>query len=205
MSKIHVLIVEDDPFIAEDIREALTNVGYYVAGVAHNKVDAINMLEKVSPDFALLDINLGDNLDGILIGEAINSRLQIPFLYLTSYSNREIINKVKHTLPMGYIVKPFDESDLFSAIEIAISNFYTFNKTDVLTLELVNNAIATTITQKEFDVLKDIYKGKTNNQMATDHFVSINTIKTHIKNIYEKLDVHSRPEAIIKLKTLTNS
>lgn len=205
MSKIHVLIVEDDPFIAEDIREALTNVGYYVAGVAHNKVDAINMLEKVSPDFALLDINLGDNLDGILIGEAINSNYQIPFLYLTSYSNREIINKVKHTLPMGYIVKPFDESDLFSAIEIAISNFYTFNKTDVLTLELVNNAIATTITQKEFDVLKDIYKGKTNNQMATDHFVSINTIKTHIKNIYEKLDVHSRPEAIIKLKTLTNS
>ena len=46
MSKIHVLIVEDDPFIAEDIREALTNVGYYVAGVAHNKIDAINMLEK---------------------------------------------------------------------------------------------------------------------------------------------------------------
>jgi len=205
MSKIHVLVVEDDPFIAEDIREALTNVGYYVAGVAHNKVDAMDMLEKISPDFALLDINLGDNLDGILIGEAINSKYQIPFLYLTSYSNREILNKVKHTLPMGYIVKPFDESDLFSAIEIAVSNFYTFHKTDVLTLELVNNAIANTITQKEFDVLKDIYKGKTNNQMATDHFVSINTIKTHIKSIYEKLDVHSRPEAIIKLKTLTNS
>jgi len=205
MSKIHVLVVEDDPFIAEDIREALTNVGYYVAGVAHNKVDAKDMLENISPDFALLDINLGDNLDGILIGEAINSKYQIPFLYLTSYSNREILNKVKHTLPMGYIVKPFDESDLFSAIEIAISNFYTFHKTDVLTLELVNNAMANTITQKEFDVLKDIYKGKTNNQMATDHFVSINTIKTHIKSIYEKLDVHSRPEAIIKLKTLTNS
>jgi len=205
MSKIHVLVVEDDPFIAEDIREALTNVGYYVAGVAHNKVDAMDMLENISPDFALLDINLGDNLDGILIGEAINSKYQIPFLYLTSYSNREILNKVKHTLPMGYIVKPFDESDLFSAIEIAVSNFYTFHKTDVLTLELVNNVIANTITQKEFDVLKDIYKGKTNNQMATDHFVSINTIKTHIKSIYEKLDVHSRPEAIIKLKTLTNS
>ena len=205
MSKIHVLVVEDDPFTAENIRETLTNIDYHVAGVAHNKIDAINMLEKVSPDIALIDINLGDNLDGILIGEAINSEYQIPFLYLASYCNKEIIDKVKHTLPMGYIVKPFNESDLFSAIEIAVSNFYKFNKTDVLSFKLVNSAIANVLTQKEFDVLKDIYKGKTNNQIATDHFISINTIKTHIKNIYKKLDVHSRSEVIIKLKTLTNS
>ncbi|MCI2228686.1 response regulator transcription factor [Polaribacter sp. MSW13] len=204
MSKIHVLIVEDDPFIAEDIREALTNVDYNVVAVAHNKTDAINALEETSPDIALLDINLGDNLDGILIAETINTEFQIPFLYLTSYSNREILNKVKHTLPMGYIVKPFDEADLFSAIEIAVSNYYQFNKTEALHIELINNAIPNTLTQKEFEVLKDIYQGKTNNQMANDHFVSINTIKTHIKKIYEKLDVHSRSEAIVKIRVLLN-
>lgn len=106
---------------------------------------------------------------------------------------------------MGYIVKPFDEADLFSAIEIAVSNYYKFNKTEALHLELINNTISNTITQKEFDILKDIYQGSTNNQMAETHFVSINTIKTHIKSIYEKLDVHSRSEVIIKLKTITNS
>src|SRR5690554_986940 len=205
MSVINVLVVEDDPFIAEDIREALSNVDYTVVGVAHNKKDAIHLLSKSSPDIALLDINLGDNLDGIQIAETINTDYQIPFLYLTSYSNKEILDKVKHTLPMGYIVKPFDEADLFTAIEIAVSNFYQFNKTDTLHIGLVNNSIPTPLTQKEFDVLKDIYQGKTNNQMAADHFVSINTIKTHIKNIYEKLDIHSRSKAIVKVRTLLNN
>ena len=176
MSKVHILIVEDDPFIAEDIREALTNVDYSVVGVAHNKTDAIALLKNKSPDIALLDINLGDNLDGILIAEAINANFQIPFLYLTSYSNKEILDKVKHTLPMGYIVKPFDEADLFTAVEIAISNFYKFNKTEPLHREGINASTPNPLTQKEFDVLKDIYQGKTNNQMAEDHFVSINAI-----------------------------
>lgn len=204
MSKIHVLVVEDDPFIAEDIREALTNINYHVVGIAYNKIEALNLLKNKAPDIALLDINLGDNLDGILIAETINTEFQIPFLYLTSYSNKEILDKVKHTLPMGYIVKPFDEADLFSGIEIAVSNFYKFNKTDALSMTLINNAFPNTITQKEFDILKDMYQGKTNNQLAEDHFVSINTIKTHIKNLYEKLDVHSRSEAIIKIRTLLN-
>lgn len=205
MNAINVLIVEDDPLIAEDIRETLSNVNYNVVGLAYNKKDALNLLANTSPDIALLDINLGDNLDGILIAEEINTTYQIPFLYLTSYSNKEILDKVKHTLPMGYIVKPFDEADLFTAIEIAVSNFYQFNKTDTLHIGLVNNSIPTPLTQKEFDVLKDIYQGKTNNQMASDHFVSINTIKTHIKNIYEKLDIHSRSKAIVKVRTLLNN
>lgn len=205
MGKIRVLVVEDDPFIAEDIREALVNVDYHVAGVAHNKTDAIEMLESTSPDIALLDINLGDNLDGIIIAETINDSCQIPFLYLTSYSNKEIIDQVKETLPMGYIVKPFEEADLFSGIEIAISNFYKFNKADTLSMALINDAINDVLTQKEFEVLSDIYQGKTNNQMAADHFVSINTIKTHIKSIYEKLDVHSRSETILKISRLTKT
>ncbi|MDT0555281.1 response regulator transcription factor [Patiriisocius hiemis] len=202
MSVINILVVEDDPIIAEDIKEALTNVNYNVVGLAYNKIDALSFLKSLTPDIVLIDINLGDNLDGILIAETINSEYEIPFLYLTSYSNKEILDKVKHTLPMGYIVKPFEEADLFAAIEIAVSNFYKFNKTDSLQIELINKSIPNKLTMKEFDVLKDIYQGKTSNQIADDHFVSINTIKTHIKNIYEKLDVHSRSEAIVKTRKL---
>ena len=200
MSSVQVLIVEDDPFIAEDIREALTSVNYNIAAIAHNKRKAIEALKNTQPNIILLDINLGDNLDGILIAEIINRDYQIPFLYLTSYSNKEIIDKVKHTLPMGYIVKPFDETDLFTAIEIAISNYTKINKPKSLSIELINKTINDTLTQKEFDILMDIYHGKTNNQMAEQHFVSINTIKSHIKNIYEKMNVHSRSEVLIKIR-----
>ncbi|MBR9844765.1 MAG: response regulator transcription factor [Algicola sp.] len=200
MSSVQVLIVEDDPFIAEDIREALTSVNYNIVAIAHNKRKAIEALKNTQPNIILLDINLGDNLDGILIAEIINRDYQIPFLYLTSYSNKEIIDKVKHTLPMGYIVKPFDETDLFTAIEIAISNYTKISKPKILSIELVNKTIKDTLTQKEFDILMDIYHGKTNNQMAEQHFVSINTIKSHIKNIYGKMNVHSRSEVLIKIR-----
>ncbi|NGX85059.1 response regulator transcription factor [Aequorivita sp. KMM 9714] len=202
MSKTQVLIVEDNPLIAEDIRDALTSVDFTVVGVAHNKNDAIQLLEKTNPDIALLDINLGGNLDGICIAETINTSFQIPFLFLTSYSNKEILDKVKHTLPMGYIVKPFDEADLFTTIEIAISNFYRINKTHILHIDLINNEAPNPLTQKEFEILKDIYFGSTNSQISESHHISVNTVKTHIKNIYEKLDIHSRTEAIVKIRTL---
>ena len=205
MSEIKILIVEDDPFIAEDIRDLLAQVNYSVVGVAHSKAEACNLLRNKTPDIALLDINLGDNTDGIAIAEIINKEYKIPFLYLTSYSTKVILDKVKHTLPMGYIVKPFDEADLFTAIEIAISNFYQFHKTEDLCMEKINNSLATPLTQKEFEILSDLYLGNTNSQIAKKHFVSINTIKTHLQKVFEKLDVRSRSQAIVKIRVLLKS
>ncbi|HAT65054.1 MAG TPA: hypothetical protein DCS66_10695 [Flavobacteriaceae bacterium] len=202
MAKINVLIVEDDPLIAEDIRDLLSRVNYNIVGIAHSKADALNLLRNTSPDISLLDINLGDNTDGILIAEIINETYKIPFLYLTSYSSKVILDKVKHTLPMGYVVKPFDEADLFTAIEIAISNYSLFNKSENFTIETINASIPNKLTQKEFEVLLDMYNGCSNTEMADKNFVSVNTIKTHVQKIYEKLDAHSRATFIVKIRQL---
>jgi len=202
MKTIKILIVEDDPLISEDIRELLTQANYQVIGVVHSKEDALSLLDKTLPDLALLDINLGGNTDGITIAETINEAYKIPFLFLTSYSSKLILDKVKHTLPMGYIVKPFDEGDLVAGIEIAISNFNTFNKTELLSLEVINKSISNPLTQKEFEILKAIYKGNSNKDMAETHFISVNTVKTHVQKVYEKLDAHSRPEAIVKIRSI---
>jgi len=202
MSAIRVLIVEDDPIIAEDIRDMLTNVDYQVLNVCYDKEEALEQIDALKPDLILLDINLDGSHEGFEIAEHINKTRKIPFLYLTSYSGKDIVNQAKQTLPMGYIVKPFNERELFSSIEIALHNFSKFVLPIELNRDTLNNLIVNPLTQKEFDVLKGLYEGKTNQQLSEEQFVSVNTIKTHIKNIYEKLDTHTRSETMSLLNEL---
>ncbi|MCB0438133.1 MAG: response regulator transcription factor [Mangrovimonas sp.] len=202
MLAIRVLIVEDDPIITEDIKDMLTSVNYQVVATAYDKEEAFEAIDQIKPDLVLLDINLDGNYEGFEVAEYINKTRKIPFLYLTSYSGKEVIDKAKQTLPMGYIVKPFNERELFSSIEIALHNFSKFILPLELNRDIINNLIVNPLTQKEFDVLKGLYEGKTNQQLAEEQFVSVNTIKTHIKNIYEKMDTHTRSETISLLNDL---
>ena len=68
--------------------------------------------------------------------------------------------------------------------------------------EALNKKLLAELTTKEYEILVDIYEGQTNKQMSQKHFVSINTIKTHVQNIYIKLDTHSRASTIARLRTL---
>lgn len=203
MTNIRVLVVEDEPLIAEDIRETLDNIDFEVSGVAYDSDSALDELASNTPDVVLLDVNLGSELDGIDIAEIINKKYQIPFIYLTSYADRGTVDRAKHTRPMGYIVKPFDERDLFTTLEIALFNFSLSQPKIDLNLDDLNRKLLGKLTQKEFEILTSIFDGKTNRQMADEHFISLNTIKTHVKNLYDKLDVHTRTQAIAKLRNLS--
>lgn len=199
MSEIRVLIVEDDPIIAEDIKEMLTNVDYSVLGIAYSKMEAIRLIDLHAPDLALLDINLNGSYEGFEIATHINNTRKFPFLYLTSYSGKELVSQAKMTLPMGYILKPFNEGELYSSIEVALYNFSRFLLPGSLNKGQINSVLFTPLTEREFEILKGLYEGATNQQLATRNFVSVNTVKTHLKNIYEKLDTHTRSETISKL------
>lgn len=194
--------MEDDPLIAEDIKEILTNYHYEVIAVAHYKEEALSVLKNSSPDIVLLDINLDNTLDGIEIANQINDLYQIPFIYLTSYSGKAVVADAKHTRPMGYIVKPFEEGDLYAAIEVAIFNHSQKIKPRYFNRVAINKKLPTHLTIKEFEILIDIYEGYSNKQIARKHFVSINTIKTHIQKIYSKLDTNSRVSTIARLREL---
>lgn len=202
MSTIRVLIVEDDPIIGEDIHDMLTNVDYSVVSVAYSKIEAIKVINDEQPDLVLLDINLDGDFEGFEVAEHINKTRRIPFLYLTSYSGKEILERAKPTMPMGYIVKPFNEEELYSNIEVALYNFSKFVLPTEFQIETINSKINTPLTQKEFETLKGLYHGKTNRQLAESQFVSVNTVKTHIKNIYEKMGTHTRLETIAQINSL---
>ena len=166
MDRIRVLIVEDNPLIAEDIATCLNEIDFEVIGIAYDMEMALDALNLHNPDAAILDVNLNGELDGIKIGHKINEKFHIPFIYLTSYADRGTIEQIKPTRPYGYVVKPFDSGDLLSSLEIAIFNHAQRHLPRLLSLTKVNESLLSPLTQKEFEVLKSIYEGKTNGQMA---------------------------------------
>ena len=202
MSEIRVLVVEDEPLIAEDIRDLLDSMDYEISAHAMSGEEALEELADNTPDIVLLDINLEGEMDGIQVGEILHKEYQLPFVYLTSYANKSTVERAKHTHPMGYIVKPFDEKDLFTSLEIALYNYGQMRKPAKIDLSKLNHRLLSHLTKKEYEILLDIYEGKTNRLMAEKHFVSINTIKTHVKNIYDKLNVNTRSQAIVRVREL---
>lgn len=202
MSEIRILIIEDDPIIATDIADYLNNVDYRVSGIAYNPMQAYEQLRSNTPDLILLDINLSSEQNGIDIATFIHQNHAIPFIFLTSYSTREVLNKAKITEPSGYIVKPFDEEDLFATIEIALYNFAQKQKytRPLLDFARINKNLVNPLSDREFEVLQQIFEGKTNQQMADFLFVSVSTIKTHISNIFFKFEINSRTALMAKLR-----
>lgn len=204
MSEIKILIVEDEPVIAKNISMYLNNNDFIVSGIAYDDEEAIKQLQQNTPDAVILDINLDSETDGIDIAAHINQHYHLPFLFLTSYSDKETLQRAKSVEPYGYIVKPFNERTLLASIEIAISNFAQRNNKEVpeLKLEKINRHLLSPLSEREFTVVQHIYNGRTNNQVAGELFLSLNTIKVHIKNAYLKLDASSRTMAIVRLREL---
>ncbi|MCX6317167.1 MAG: response regulator transcription factor [Bacteroidetes bacterium] len=202
MSGIKVLIVEDEPLIAKNIGMYLNNNDFEVSGIAYDSEEAFYQLKRQQPDFAILDINLESEKDGIEIAEYINQHHFIPFVYLTSYSDKETIERAKKTNPAGFIVKPFNEKTLYATIEIALSNHASASNRHVpaLSSDKINKQLVAPLSDREFDVIRLMYEGKTNQQIAEALFIAINTLKKHINNAYFKLDVTSRTTAIARLR-----
>jgi PAS domain S-box-containing protein len=120
MSATRILVVEDESIIAEDLKDSLIKLGYTVPSIESSGEKAIKRTEEIKPDLVLMDIVLHGNIDGIEAAKEIRSRFDIPVVYLTSYSDDEILERAKVTEPYGYIIKPFNERELLINIEIAI-------------------------------------------------------------------------------------
>ena len=120
--KIRILIVEDEGLVAEDLKETLNEIGYEVPGIADTGEGAIALAAEHQPDLILMDINLSGDMDGITAGGEIRSRWGIPIIYVTAFATQAIIDRAKKTVPSGYILKPFNERQIQTAIEIALYN-----------------------------------------------------------------------------------
>jgi PAS domain S-box-containing protein len=120
MHKAKVMIVEDDPIVGEDIRIRLNHMGYEVTDIATSGMQAIEAAEMHPPDIALMDIRLGEGMNGIETATELKRNHELPVIYLTAFADDDTVSRAKKTEPYGYIVKPIDDTELRSTLEIAL-------------------------------------------------------------------------------------
>ncbi|HYF50488.1 MAG TPA: response regulator [Planctomycetota bacterium] len=115
-----ILVVEDEMIVALDIEETLRRLGYSVAAVVSTGEEAVRKADELKPDVVLMDIQLKGSMDGIEAARRIAEKKPVPVVFLTAYADTNTISRAKLAFPYGYILKPFEERELYSALEVAI-------------------------------------------------------------------------------------
>ena len=115
-----IMIVEDDIISAEALREKLAGFGYTVPPPLDNGKDAVHFALKTSPDLVLMDIKLSGSMDGIAAAAAIQKQLDVPVIYMTAYTDDEVLRRARITAPYSYMVKPLRDRELQITIEMVL-------------------------------------------------------------------------------------
>ncbi|PLY05200.1 MAG: DNA-binding response regulator [Arcobacter sp.] len=154
MSKVKILIVEDESIIAINLKETLQELGYEPCGIAPNRCKTIKILEKgILPDLILMDIYLKGPTTGIELAKELKPQLpNVPIIFLTANSEVATIKKASETLAYGYILKPYKKSHLHAAIEIALEKSKDDNKknNELYAVENINKTL-----NHQLEIIKD--------------------------------------------------
>jgi PAS domain S-box-containing protein len=115
-----ILVVEDEAIVALDLKAELESRGYAVVGPADTGDKALALARNERPDLALVDVKLKGAMDGVELAQAFKRELDLPVIYLTSYSDAAMVQRAAQTTPYGYLTKPFQAKELQAAIDIAL-------------------------------------------------------------------------------------
>lgn len=117
MSTMDVMIVEDEAIIALDLKEILKKSGYRISAIVGSGNAAIKKAKELKPDLILMDVMLGRGINGIQAAGEIRKYLNIPVIFISSFSDNHAVANAYEVSPYGYIVKPFDENELVKKIK----------------------------------------------------------------------------------------
>ncbi len=120
MAQAKILVVEDEPIVVMELTDQLKSMGYEVVAAADTGSDAVRQAYTCIPDVVLMDIKLKGEMDGIEAGLRIRKELQIPIVYLTAHTDEATLQRAKESEPFGYLMKPFDEKELHTTLEMAL-------------------------------------------------------------------------------------
>ena len=130
MKSKKVLIIEDDEVTAMNLKFSLEKQGYKVVAIAKDFSSAKSKIKIYAPDVSIIDISLQESRDGISLANYIRENTLMPFIFLTAHSDDHIIADASKTEPYGYIIKPFDPSNLHVTIQMALYKYEQERKRD---------------------------------------------------------------------------
>ncbi|WP_371803887.1 response regulator [Candidatus Lokiarchaeum ossiferum] len=160
-----ILIVEDEPIPAEDVKEILEAEGYTIIGIVNNGLDAIDVASKQKPDMVLMDINLQGNMTGTEAAVVIQSYFKIPIIFLTAYADKTTLEEAKKANPYGYIIKPYEENEILTTIDIVFNKRQMEQEKEKSFLQEINSV------KKELEKAHLNSKSKTQNQENSEENV----------------------------------
>lgn len=120
MTTTNILVVEDERILAKGIEKQLKRLGYEVAGLVSSGEEAVRQAKELRPDLILMDIHLGAGMDGVEAANLIRTRLGTPIVFLTAHSDEATLQRAKVTEPSGFILKPYEDRDIQTAVEIGL-------------------------------------------------------------------------------------
>ena len=190
----NVIIIDDHALIRSGLTDALTSAGFNVIAEAASKSEALAVLNKLTPDFCIVDLNLGDG-NGVEIIRAMKSKtLQTKYVVLTMNDDQDNLDRAKISGASAYVLKssPINELiDVLKSISEGIELFKVVGK--------VNKSIPSKdfgLTAKELEVLQLLGTGATASIMGKQLFLTEATVKTHLAAIYRKLSASNRAQAL---------
>lgn len=189
MNKKRILILEDDQIVAIDLQELLQAAGYDTV-IAHNYLEALEHAKKFKPNLAICDINLGSGFTGIDFVKDVYILLpKLEIIFVTAFSNKQIIEEVEATNPLNYIVKPWNEEQIKVTVKLAFSYIEKKHQSDTILKDL---------SLTEYKIIDLISKQKKSKEIAELLYISEKTVRNHRYNIIKKLNLPNDNNSLLK-------
>ena len=192
---IRIILADDHPSLRAGLASILhSQPDFKVVAEAGSGREVITKLREHPADVLVLDLRMPDG-DGILILQAIAElNLSVKVLVFTTYDNEEDVFAALEAGALGYLLKDTTKEEIITAIrEIHEGRRYL---PQAIAGRLANRIVRPGLTPRELDVLRLVFRGRANKAIASAMFVSEETVKTHMRSLFQKLGVHDRAEAV---------
>lgn len=177
MSQLNVIIADDESIIRLDLKKMLEDMGHNVIGEAADGQKALELARTLEPDIIILDIKM-PVMDGLDAAKIISEEKIAPVILLTAYSQSDLINRAKEAGVYGYLVKPFKESDIAPALEIAMSRYDEMQEMESQVGSLQEKLETRKVVDRAKGILMDRYDLKESEAFRRIQQQSMNTRKT---------------------------
>jgi DNA-binding NarL/FixJ family response regulator len=181
-----IIIIEDDVLVAENTSFILKQGGYSSIYITDSSIDAVKFQEQNSIVLIISDINIRGINEGPKIVMALQRLYPIPVIYLTAYSEEQVVNEALETSPIAFVLKPFTDRQLLVAVQIAFKQIAEKKQPGTIDMPSL----------RELQVIEQVAKGLTNKEISDVLFLSEHTIKAHRRNLIRRYQLRSSSELI---------
>jgi DNA-binding NarL/FixJ family response regulator len=196
LAVMRVVIADDHRLILDGVRRALeTDGGFEIVGETQNGTEVIGLVERTSPDLVVLDVRMPE-LDGLTLLDSLRTRFpDVKVVMLSASTSPDLVETALRRGASAYVVKSVDPADLPSTLR-QVASGTVFSTVSAPGSEEPTAGQSAGLTDREIAILSALSRGLSNEQIAKELWVARQTVKFHLTNVYRKLGVKSRTEAI---------